>query len=680
MQKFIKVLFLFSFVFIKARSQQSHVDSLHVALQTAPNDTIRMDLLSTLGFYYQDKNIDSSQLFLAQSVSLAQKLALKINEAGILSGQIYALSWTNYPKALELSLRALKIAEDPTSEKNVWGLPAGHTPHIERLIALANIYFAMAQLYGNTGNIEKQRLSLLKTIELSEIVRDSTTNMIAYLNLGNIYLLQHALDSALFFEEKALSLNRISDNDKTSLGWTYGTIGAIYLEKEDYRLSGNAYLKGLQFMEEQNNLAGVGSLCLSLSKYYKTVNKPDSSLFYSYKALETYKTFRDSGGIADAYTSLSSVFEKQKKTDSAFAYLKSGTAWHESLNSAERKNLIAYQNAILEEQIRLKNLEEEEIQTRAKIKMYSMLAGIAVCLIIAFLLYRNIQNRKKANALLEKQKEEIAGQKDNLEKTLTELRSAQAQLIQSEKMASLGELTAGIAHEIQNPLNFVNNFSDVNRELLEELKEEAGKGNMIAVRVIANDLINNEEKINHHGKRADSIVKGMLEHSRQTKSVRELTDLNALCDEYLKLSYHGLRAKDKTFNTDFKTDFDENVGEAAIVRQDMGRCLLNIYNNAFYAVNEKLKLADKNYKPLVFLQTRKVNDKIEIRIEDNGSGVPQNIISKIFQPFFTTKPAGQGTGLGLSLAYDIITKEHNGTLTVESQQGKGSVFIIQLPC
>jgi two-component system NtrC family sensor kinase len=298
-------------------------------------------------------------------------------------------------------------------------------------------------------------------------------------------------------------------------------------------------------MQEQNNLAGVGGICLSLSNYYKIINKPDSSLFYGYKALGTYKMFRDTAGIANAYSSLSSAFEKQKKVDSAFAYLKSGTALHDSLNSAERKNLITYQNANLDEQMRLKNLEKDEIQTRTKIKIYSMLAGIAVCIIIAFLLYRNNRNRKKANEVLERQKREIAEQKNNIEQTLAELKSAQAQLIQSEKMASLGELTAGIAHEIQNPLNFVNNFSDVNMELLEELKEEANKGNINEVSAIANDLINNEEKINHHGKRADSIVKGMLQHSRQTKSIKELTDLNALCDEYLKLSYHGKRWKER---------------------------------------------------------------------------------------------------------------------------------------
>jgi two-component system NtrC family sensor kinase len=680
MKKFITILFLFLSVFVKAQSDQRYIDSLHLALQNATSDTIRMDVLSQLGFFYGTINIDSSQLYLAQGLAIARRLKLKLYEAGILSTQIYMLSWSNYPKALELSLQALKIAEDPANEKNVWSLPHGHTPHIERLITLANIYFAMAQLYGNTGNPDRQKSSLLEAIHLAEIVHDSVQNMTASLNLGNIYLSRHQLDSALFIEEKALKLFSKSTGDKSSLAWVYGTIGAIYLEKENYSLSGSAYLKGLQLMQEQNNLSGVGNLCLSLSKYYKMINKPDSSLFYGYKALKAYKTYNDLGGIADAYSSLSSAYEKQHMVDSAFAYLKSGTALQDSLNSVERKNLITYQNANMEEQMRLKDLEEQEIQTRTKIKIYSMLAGIAVCLIIAFLLYRNNQNRKKANVLLEKQKGEIAEQKNNIEQTLSELRSAQAQLIQSEKMASLGELTAGIAHEIQNPLNFVNNFSDINKELLEELKEEAGKGNMNGVRSIANDLLDNEEKINHHGKRADSIVKGMLQHSRQTKGIRELTDLNALCDEYLKLSYHGLRAKDKTFNSDYKTNFNENLGKTDIVRQDLGRCLLNIFNNAFYAVNEKQKKADSNYKPIVSIQTKKTNDKIEIIIDDNGNGIPQNIISKIFQPFFTTKPTGQGTGLGLSLAYDIVTKEHNGTLNVESREGKGSVFIIQLPC
>jgi signal transduction histidine kinase len=277
-----------------------------------------------------------------------------------------------------------------------------------------------------------------------------------------------------------------------------------------------------------------------------------------------------------------------------------------------------------------------------------------------------------------KNREKELQQAKEIEKAYNELKSAQAQLIQSEKMASLGELTAGIAHEIQNPLNFVNNFSDVNKELLQELKEEADKGNIEEIKSIANDVIANEEKINHHGKRADAIVKGMLQHSRQSSGQKELTDINALVDEYLRLSYHGLRAKDKSFNAEIKTDFDESIGKINLIPQDIGRVLLNLFNNAFYAVNEQKNQKPVSYQPTVFVRTQKYDGKVQITVRDNGNGIPQKIIDKIFQPFFTTKPPGQGTGLGLSLSYDII-KVHGGEIKVESKEGEGSEFIIQLP-
>jgi signal transduction histidine kinase len=277
---------------------------------------------------------------------------------------------------------------------------------------------------------------------------------------------------------------------------------------------------------------------------------------------------------------------------------------------------------------------------------------------------------------------EITKQKEELEFALHELKSTQVQLIQKEKMASLGELTAGIAHEIQNPLNFVNNFSEVNKEMIAEMKYEIENGNYNEAKIIAADIAVNEEKIIHHGKRADAIVKSMLQHSRKSTGVKEPTNINALCDEYLRLSYHGLRAKDKSFNADFKTDFDESIDKLNIVPEDIGRALLNLFNNAFYATAEKKKVADENYKPLVSVSTKKLSDKAEIIIKDNGNGIPQNIVDKIFQPFFTTKPTGQVTGLGLSLSYDIITKEHNGTIKVESQPDDKeamTIFIIQLP-
>ncbi len=269
--------------------------------------------------------------------------------------------------------------------------------------------------------------------------------------------------------------------------------------------------------------------------------------------------------------------------------------------------------------------------------------------------------------------------KQQVEKTLTDLKQAQTQLIQSEKMASLGELTAGIAHEIKNPLNFVNNFAEVSNELLDEMNAELDKGNAAQAKAIATDLIQNLEKINFHGKRADAIVKSMLQHSRSGNDKKELTDINALADEYLRLSYHGLRARDKSFNAAFKSDFDPGIGKINVVSQDIGRVILNLLTNAFYAVNEKRNVNIPGYEPTVTVSTKKVRNGVEIRVADNGNGIPRKVMDKIFQPFFTTKPTGQGTGLGLSLSYDIVTKGHGGELKVETKEGEGSAFIIVLP-
>jgi signal transduction histidine kinase len=268
--------------------------------------------------------------------------------------------------------------------------------------------------------------------------------------------------------------------------------------------------------------------------------------------------------------------------------------------------------------------------------------------------------------------------KKQVDKTLVELKQTQQQLVQSEKMASLGELTAGIAHEIQNPLNFVNNFSDVNSELIGEMEIELQNGNVEEAIAIANDIKENEEKINHHGKRADAIVKGMLQHSRKNAGQKELTDINALADEYFRLSFHGLRAKDKSFNATIETDFNQSIGKINVIPQDIGRVLLNLFNNAFYAVNEQKSKNHISYEPTVSVTTKMIDNKVEIKVKDNGSGIPQKVMDKIFQPFFTTKPTGQGTGLGLSLSYDII-KAHGGEIKVESKEGEGTVFIIQLP-
>jgi signal transduction histidine kinase len=305
--------------------------------------------------------------------------------------------------------------------------------------------------------------------------------------------------------------------------------------------------------------------------------------------------------------------------------------------------------------------------------------------IVEFKLDRTEKVKRTTAILLEETIEELEQKRKAIEeanvalqKSLEELKSTQALLIQAEKMASLGELTAGIAHEIQNPLNFVNNFSEVSQELISEMNDELAVGNYDFAKEIASDIEQNLVKILHHGKRADGIVKGMLQHSRTGSSQKELTDLNVLTDEYLRLSYHGLRAKDRMFNSDIKTDFDTNLPKIAVVSQDIGRVILNLITNAFYAVNERKKKGEEGYKPTVSVLTRAVAGKTEITVKDNGAGIPDDIKNKIFQPFFTTKPTGEGTGLGLSLSYDIV-KAHGGELNVKTKDGEGTEFIMVLP-
>ncbi len=395
--------------------------------------------------------------------------------------------------------------------------------------------------------------------------------------------------------------------------------------------------------------------------------------------------------------------------------------WHKQLNQPKQeaetyRQFMGLQDSLLADQAQFRSLSFEveqemdakefsinRLQSDNKISALTrnFTIGLAVLFIIlAGTIYYRFKSKQKANKILHEQK-------DKVESTLHELKSTQSQLIQSEKMASLGELTAGIAHEIQNPLNFVNNFSEVSAELVKEMVEEVDKGNTEEVKAIANDVVQNLEKINHHGKRAADIVKGMLQHSRSSNGVKEPTDINALADEYLRLAYHGLRAKDKSFNATMVTDFDESIGNINIIPQDIGRVILNLITNAFYAVtpqpskggasNDSLEKEPtisektstiKNFEPTVWLTTKLdtpplggrgvESRRVLISVRDNGNGIPPKILDKIFQPFFTTKPTGQGTGLGLSLSYDIV-KAHGGELKVDPLEGEGTEFIISLP-
>ncbi len=675
-------------VFASAQSGQKQLDSLHLAIKNAANDTVRMDVCIQLGNYYKYLSYDSLLYYQEQALSFSRNLKLRLNEASILFSIGFAYQQKlNFSKALEAYLKGINIVKDPESEKITWNLPNGQSPATERLRLLRWSYWRLGGLYGYIGHwtsiTDKQIENYRKAIELAEAAHDSELVAWAYVNLGIPYLFSGKLDSAILLEQKAYSFFSNSPNIKgegETLSLKY--LGDMYQKKGNFDLARDVLLKAVQIDIRQNLPGALGYAYSSLGSLYMQEKKLDSAIYYAKKAVAFHKIVNASDGVREAYNLLYSTFDQLNNRDSAFAYLKLAKTLSDSLNDANRGNILESEDVAINEQMRLETLEKEKIETKNKIRTYTFLSAIAVFLLIAFLLYRNNRNRKRSNDLLQQQKEKIETQKDEVEKALAELKATQSQLIQSEKMASLGEVTAGIAHEIQNPLNFVNNFSEVSSELVDELKSEKAKGKSERdeelEEEILNDIKQNLEKINHHGQRASNIVKGMLLHSRGSSGQKEPTDINALCDEYLRLSYHGFRAKDKSFNADFKLEADENLPKINVVPQDIGRVLLNLINNAFFAVNEKVTQIGNSFNPKVVITTSMKNDKIKIIVSDNGNGIPDSIKEKIFQPFFTTKPTGSGTGLGLSLSYDII-KAHDGEISVESKPKDGTVFIINLP-
>ncbi|MFD1470607.1 ATP-binding protein [Hymenobacter caeli] len=384
---------------------------------------------------------------------------------------------------------------------------------------------------------------------------------------------------------------------------------------------------------------------------------------------------------------LARFYDSRRQPGPAAAYALAAQGLADTLSAAQGALHVAQyeiEQADRTQQARLQGLRLAQVQEAARARrqrllLFSTLAGLALLAGLGFVLWRSNRRQQRANTLLSQQKAEIQAQRDQTTQALTKLRTTQAQLIQAEKMASLGELTAGIAHEIQNPLNFVNNFSEVSAELMLELEEAQAAGDGEEVTALATDVRQNLTKITEHGQRAAGIVKGMLEHSRASSGARAPLNINALADEYLRLAYQGLRAKDKTFNADLKTDFAPGLPLVEGVGADLGRVLLNLFNNAFYAVQQHQQTGEPGYVPTVSVSTKQVGQQVELRVNDNGTGMSAAVQQKIFQPFFTTKPTGEGTGLGLSLAHDIIAQGHGGTLRVASQEGLGTTFTISLP-
>ena len=664
--------FFLTLISLSLVAQQSKYDSLKRVVTTTASDSTKYITLMVLYSSYREDNRDSALYYVQKALVLAKQNKKSLDEAHALGAKGYILSHLGkYGESFKCFQEAFKIAENPANEIVSWSnwgkIPASLPLHEGRLYILTSIHNSIGLLYGRTDKTDKQIFHYKETKRLAEVLKDTLFLGSVNMNLGGIYIRLNKLDSALVMEQNAERFF-VQSGHKQYLSRVYQLIGNIYIKKGNTTKAIKYYRKAIKSGIEQNSIVALSGVYSRLSELYLTKEKNrDSCLYYARKNL-SLRVSMGSKNMGEVYSLLYRSYQLNNKIDSAYKYQGLALMANDSTHKEQIKNLSDFQNRSFDEQFQLQELEKDKIQIQSKITTYSLLAGLAVLFIVGFILYQNNRQKQKANVVLEN--------------TLTKLKSTQAQLIQSEKLASLGELTAGIAHEIQNPLNFVNNFSELSVELIGELREErskqeGGRDEGLEDEILS-DISQNLEKITHHGKRASSIVKGMLEHSRMSSNVKELTDINALTDEYLRLSYHGLRAKDKNFNALLKTDFDENIEKINIVSQDIGRVILNLITNAFYAVNEKKKGNLDGYEPTVSVSSKKIDTKIEIKINDNGSGIPEKVLDKIFQPFFTTKPTGQGTGLGLSLSYDII-KAHGGTLECESVMGEGTTFMIKLP-
>jgi len=655
-------------VFAKTQSQFSKLDSMHNALKTAANDTLRMFSLASFINVYLENDRDSAFFYTEQSLAMAKKLKQPIMTADLLLKKAYILQKQgNLPLMFKLVNESIAITKDERNEINIY-VPADERatfdPHKIRLSIMAGAFHQLGNIYNSAGNKEKA-IASYKEAEAIRISEQLNVAGASNLNIGRIYFDLKMLDSAMHYFRKAINRSNSSGN-KTYQSNILKSVGDVFLKQKILDSAKNYYWQSIRLSKERGNLSSVIETSISLAQLYESIGETDSMFYYANAALKMATGLKVGTNIASSSELISNAYKRMGKIDSALVYLTISKQVEDSINKVRTERLTEFQNLGFEEQMRLEKKVQEDIVYQNKVRTIVLFSGLGILAALAFVFYRNIRQKQKANLVLQK--------------TLSDLQSTQAQLVQSEKMASLGELTAGIAHEIQNPLNFVNNFAEVNVELIEELETEANKGNLEEVKLLAKDIKENETKINHHGKRADAIVKNMLQHSRKTSGQKELTDINALCDEYLRLSYHGLRAKDKSFNAEFETKFDTTLPLMSVIPQDIGRVILNLINNAFYAVNERQKKEQNSgYKPLVTLTTSKQGDQVVIEVADNGTGMTEQVKEKIFQPFFTTKPTGEGTGLGLSLSYDIVTKGHGGTMEVLTREGEGSKIIVRLP-
>jgi two-component system, NtrC family, sensor kinase len=652
-------------------ANENYADSLLIQVQKSADDTTKVKLLSLLGDYYTFIRQDSSVLYFAQSIELSERINYPPGSYSGYAKMAFVLNTaSNYAKSLEMALRSLRIAEKFKTNREE---------------SMARSYNAMGLVNRRLQNDTTARNQCMEAIDLYKQAGISmempNMNFAPLFNLALIYLKWKKWDSAYYYAKNSYDISlRYPARAQAQVSVTATTLADVYAKTGRLQLAREYFMHAVGIDKKYNVPLLRVRLYNNIAAFYKDQRQLDSCIYYAETAFELCRNHQFGEQSTDAASLIAQAYELLNKPDSALKYTKIFMAERDTIFNQAK--LIQIQLLTFDEGQRQKDLRREinSAQERFtnRVRYYTLTALAGFFLFLTLFLFRNNRNKKIANKTLESQKKEIDQQRAKAETALQDLKSTQAQLIQSEKMASLGELTAGIAHEIQNPLNFVNNFSEINRELLEELYAEIKSGQLENLKEAMRNILDNEIKINTHGKRADAIVKGMLQHSRRSTGQKELTDINMLADEYLRLSYHGLKAKESLPQVTIKTDFDQNIDKIYIIPQDIGRVFLNLYNNAFYAVFTKKKLHPGNYEPAVSITSGKELNSVIISIRDNGNGIPDKIRDKIFQPFFTTKPTGQGTGLGLSLSYDVI-KAHGGTITLNSVENEFTEFIIKIP-
>src|SRR5579871_323105 len=673
-----------------------------------------IDGLNDIGGAYVLQGNDSAAY---KSFIAALKIAEEIMDKPAMAKVNSSLAWlyskqTNYPEQIKRQLISLKLWEDAGDKwqiANAYASVANAYYNLENYpealkyqydalkrfedlgdrSQIGNMHQYLAAMYMDQNNDSEALKNIQIALKIREEVGDKWKIAQSYNGIGQIYTDRGKYTEALDMVSKALRIFKELGSNAPSWGmpFTYSSIGTIYedqgklagasgnksVARDKFKLALDNYLLALELWEKIGRKDAILETDITLGNLYLELQDLHAAYNYLNKGLAINKKLQLKSEFSYYYLSLSTLDSIDGNFKKAYVDYKKYIIYRDSVTNEEdtKKILESKMQYESEKKDAVAKAEQEKKDaetTRTRNTQYLVIASLSILVlavfIIAFIQTRSNRQKQKANK--------------ELESTLTHLKSTQSQLIQSEKMASLGELTAGIAHEIQNPLNFVNNFSEINKELVDELQSELISGNTKEAIAISNEIKENEEKINHHGRRADAIVKGMLQHSRSGSGIKESLNINAIADECLRLSYHGFRAKDKSFQANLKTDFDESIDKMPLIQQDIVRVLINVYNNAFYAVNEKSKENAAGYEPTVSVSTKKLINQVIITVSDNGSGIPPKIVDKIFQPFFTTKPTGQGTGLGLSLSYDIINA-HGGEIRVRIKEAGGTEFLISLP-